>query len=244
MNDDAMGPEDPKIDKTALVVFSGGQDSTTCLGWALKRFAHVRAITFDYNQRHRIELNAAKMICDSHRIPHKVVKLGDLLSSLVTSALIGTGDTSLPHPYKSGLPASFVPCRNALFFTLAHAHAQEIKAEALVTGVCQTDYSGYPDCREDFVRQLAVALNIGYQTKIEILAPLMHLTKWQTFELADEVDFLHEVLKYSHTCYEGNRTHFHEWGFGCGKCPACKLRSKGYNEWVEFRQTGKAPKSN
>lgn len=220
-----------KINKLALVLLSGGQDSVTCLGYALARFERVQAISFNYGQRHAIELLCASHLCVKYKIPAKVVRLDDLLSSLVTSALTGPGEIGKPHAYKPGLPSSFVPGRNALFFTLAHAHAQEIKADAILTGVCQTDYSGYPDCRAAFVAAFGSALNLGYETKIQLLAPLMKLTKGMTFALAEECGFLEEVLENSHTCYEGNHSLRHPWGYGCNACPACELRRKGWDEY-------------
>lgn len=229
-----------KSPKTALVVLSGGQDSVTCLGYALATFHKVFAISFRYSQRHVVELECAAKVCAKHLVPHLIVDLGTMLSSLVTSALTGDGEVGKPHAYKPGLPSSFVPGRNALFLTLAHAHAQEIGATAIITGVCQTDYSGYPDCRDDFIRQLNLALNAGYETEgLVILTPLMHLTKWQTFALADELGFLDEVLDNSHTCYNGDHSTSHEWGFGCGKCPACELRAKGWSEYKDWRQAQK-----
>lgn len=220
-----------KIPKLALVVLSGGQDSVTCLGWALHRFEKVQAISFLYNQKHAVEIESAELLCRKYSVPHKLVNLGTLVSSLVTSALTGEGEVGLPHAYKPGLPSSFVPGRNALFLTLAHAFAQEIAANALVTGVCQADYSGYPDCRERFILALTSALNIGYETNIQILAPLMDFSKAQIFGLAEEIGFLDEVLENSHTCYNGDHSTRHEWGYGCGECPACKLRNKGFEEF-------------
>jgi 7-cyano-7-deazaguanine synthase len=231
------------INKKCLVVLSGGQDSVTCLGYALKMFTSVAAISFAYDQRHKVELECAHLLCVKYGVPHKLVELGSLLSSLVTSALTGVGEVGQPHAYKPGLPSSFVPGRNALFLTLAHAHAQEIGAEAIMTGVCQTDFSGYPDCRDAFVRALDHALNIGYETKIQILTPLMHLTKAQTFGLAEEVGFLEEVLENSHTCYNGDHTTKHEWGYGCGTCPACLLRAKGWKEYKQLRAANSAAKA-
>lgn len=231
---------EPKISKLALVVLSGGQDSVTCLGWALKRFERVAAISFRYNQRHEVELSCAANLCYKYNVAHKVVDLGSLLSSLVTSALTGKGEVGQAHAYKPGLPSSFVPGRNALFLTLAHAHAQEIGAGVLVTGVCETDYSGYPDCRDEFIRALDIALSRGYEANIRILTPLMHLDKASTFGLAEEVGFLDEVIHNSHTCYNGvhDEAHFHAWGYGCGTCPACELRKKGYERFKSDFQIG------
>ncbi len=227
-----------KRNLTALVVLSGGQDSVTCLGFALASYDRVQAISFAYNQKHVIELECAKTVCAKYKVPHRIVQLGTMLSSLVTSALTGVGEVGLPHAYKPGLPSSFVPGRNALFLTLAHAYAQEIKADIVITGVCETDFSGYPDCRANFIGQLNLALNLGYEADIHFITPLMHLTKAQTFGLAEEVGFLWDVLENSHTCYNGDHEHRHEWGFGCGTCPACELRKKGFAEFQKEKEDG------
>lgn len=225
-----------KLDGTAVVVFSGGQDSTTCLGWALNRFARVQAITFSYGQKHEVEVGIAAAICESLEIPHHVVDLA-FLPALSESALTSDGDVNEQHRLKPGLPASFVPNRNALFFTLAHAWAQKLGAEAIVTGVCQTDYSGYPDCRAVFVEEIEKALNTGSESRIVILAPLMDIDKAETWALAKEEGILNIVIEASHTCYNGDREHRHDWGYGCGACPACRLRAKG---WLEYQQRGGA----
>lgn len=219
----------------ALVVLSGGQDSVTCLGYALKYFKQVSAISFLYGQRHAVELQCARQLCEKYNIPHKLVSL-DFMPELVTSALTGDGEVGQPHAHKPGLPSSFVPNRNALFLTIAHAHAQEIGSSTLLTGVCQTDYSGYPDCRHTFIKALEHALNVGYETKIQIGTPLMNLTKGETFCLAEDVGFLEEVLEMSHTCYNGDHETKHEWGYGCGTCPACLLRAKGWEEYKAIRE--------
>lgn len=221
-------------DKKAVVVLSGGQDSVTCLGLALKIFGtgNVFAIGFNYGQKHSIELKCAKEICDQYLVPFKMIDM-PFFGDLVTSALVSDEDVNQEHAYKEGLPASFVPNRNALFLTIAHAYAQEVGAVAIYTGVCQTDYSGYPDCRERFIQSLQNSLNIGYETDIEILTPLMHLTKAQTFKLAENVGFLETVITQTHTCYNGSRKK-NKWGHGCGKCPACELRKKGFEEFLEL----------
>lgn len=216
-----------------VVVFSGGQDSTTILGMAVKLFGaeNVHAISFEYGQKHLVEMECAENICSKLGVSRQVVNI-DAFGQLVTSALTEDGDTTQPHQYKEGLPASFVPNRNAMFLTLAHAYAQELGATEVWTGVCQTDYSGYPDCRQDFILSLQCALNIGYQTNITFVTPLMFLTKAETFALAQTHDCLELVVENSHTCYDGDRTTKHEWGYGCGKCPACELRAKGYAEFI------------
>jgi 7-cyano-7-deazaguanine synthase len=221
----------------ALVVLSGGQDSMTCLGVALQQFGvgNVEAISFNYGQRHEVELAAAEAICQEHGVPWRDVKI-DFLSDLVTSALLESDtDIGAQHAYKQDLPASFVPNRNALFLTIAHAVAQEIGADSIFAGMCQTDYSGYPDCRERFIQLLEKTLNIGYETKISIITPMMHLTKAQTFALAEEVDFLEVIINQSVTCYNGVLDIMNDWGMGCGKCPACKLRAKGWDEYIKTK---------
>lgn len=219
-----------KVPDPAVVVLSGGQDSVTCLGVAMARHEKVVAVSFAYGQKHVTELRQAALIADRHGIKHGIIDLS-FFGGLVTSALTSHGDTTKEHPNKPGLPASFVPNRNALFLTLAHAIAQECGATHIYTGVCQTDYSGYPDCREGFITALEEALNIGYETSIRIVTPIMHLAKGETFALADELGILREVIEDSHTCYNGDRSVRHEWGYGCGKCPACVVRARGYDEF-------------
>lgn len=220
--------------RPAVVVLSGGQDSMTCLALALSRHEVVTAVSFDYGQRHGIELHQARVIAENADVPHRVVDVR-AFGALVTSALVQRGDVSADHSLKPGLPASFVPNRNALFLTIAHALAQEEGAGYIYTGVCQTDYSGYPDCRRAFIEHFAEALNIGYETGIEIVTPMMDIDKAATFEMADHLGVLADVIELSHTCYNGDRNVRHEWGYGCGKCPACKLREKGYHEFVARR---------
>lgn len=215
----------------AVVILSGGQDSVTCLGLALKNYEHVSCIGFRYGQKHEIELAQAKHICDLTEVPFEVFDL-PVLSALADSALVTGGDVNAAHARNENLPASFVPNRNAMFLTIGHAYAQKVGAKVLMTGVCQTDYSGYPDCRHNFIAQLESALNIGYETAIEIHTPMMYMTKADTFALAKDVGILETVLTHSHTCYNGDRETAHEWGFGCGECPACKLRAAG---WFEFK---------
>jgi 7-cyano-7-deazaguanine synthase len=167
-------------------------------------------------------------------VSFEVVDLTESLGAISNSALIQGDeqtDVGLEHATKSGLPASFVPNRNATFLTLSHAYAQKLGAKYVMTGVCETDYSGYPDCRSEFIQSLAHTLNIGSQSNITILTPLMHITKAETFELAEKVGVLSIVVHYSHTCYNGSEI-FNEWGHGCGHCPACMLRKAGYEEFI------------
>lgn len=220
----------------AIVVFSGGQDSTTCLGTAIHMHgaSNVLAVAFDYGQKHRIELACAQGIAQKLGVDFQVVDV-PALRLMESSGLVTGGDVSSGHDYLKDLPASFVPARNALFLTIAYGLAMEAKASRIYTGVCQTDYSGYPDCRDEFIRALNTALDIGYQSTIHIMTPLMNLTKAETFELAESVDVLRIVIEDSHTCYNGDRDGVHEWGRGCGTCPACTLRAKGYAEYAARR---------
>jgi len=215
----------------AVVLFSGGQDSTTCLGWAKQQYKKVIAVGFNYGQRHTVELEQAKLIADKLQVPFTIIRV-PFYGDLVDSALTGSGSVKAKHERLKHLPASFVPNRNAFFLTIAHAVAQKAGAEILVTGTCETDYSGYPDCRREFIDAQEKALNLGADSSIKIVTPLMHLTKAATFALAKEVGVLEEVLELSHTCYEGDRNSKHAWGYGCGDCPACVLRTKG---WLEFK---------
>lgn len=218
----------------ALVIFSGGQDSTTCLHWALSPlfndFEEVEAISFNYGQKHSVELEQAKKICDSLNITLHIIDIS-FLNDIVESALTSNGDVNKLND--KGLPSSFVPNRNQIFITMAHSLAQKINATHLITGVCQTDYSGYPDCRESFIKAIEWSTNLGSDADIKILTPLMYLTKAETFELAMTMGdkAYRSVIEDSHTCYNGDRTTLHDWGYGCGECPACELRSKGYTEF-------------
>lgn len=217
----------------ALIVLSGGQDSVTCLGLAIKLYGaeNVAAIGFNYGQQHAVEINCATLICNRLDVPYKVIDIS-FFGKLVTSSLTGEGSVSDSHPANDDLPASFVPNRNALFLTIAHAYAQEIGATYVYTGVCETDYSGYPDCRSLFIGHMETALNVGYEVNIQFVTPLMHLTKAETFQLAEDSHCLQMVLKDSHTCYEGDHTTENIWGFGCGVCPSCLLRKQGFNEFI------------
>jgi len=205
------------LDK-ALVVFSGGQDSTTCLHWALKQFKEIRCLSFDYNQRHKIELEAARTICQNLKIPHHILDFS-LFSQIGGNAL--TDSMPIEGTQKS-LPNTFVPGRNLMFLTAAAAYAYLFGINHLVTGVCQTDFSGYPDCRDDTIKALQVAINLGMDSQFVIHTPLMWLNKAESVKLALEVGAM-DSLAYSHTCYEGVFP-------PCGVCPACILRSKGFSE--------------
>lgn len=203
----------------ALVLLSGGQDSTTCLAWAKKKFKKVCAITFDYYQRHKIELKSAKKIADIAKIPLLIYKT-DIFKKFTQNALTNKNIKIKIH--KNKLPSTFVPGRNLIFLSIAAIYAHQLGISNLVTGVCQTDFSGYPDCRNKFIKSLKKTLNLAMETKLKIHAPLMWLTKAETVKLMQQLGRI-ELLKYTHTCYKGLRS-------ACGKCPACRLRLKGFKE--------------
>lgn len=221
----------------ALVLFSGGQDSTTCLGWALQRFDRVETVGFDYGQRHRIELDVRSKIIDQLRddFPAWGKKLEQdhlldlkLLGQVSETAL--TRDVTIAME-ETGLPNTFVPGRNILFLTFAAALAYRRGAKHIVTGVCETDFSGYPDCRDDTIKAVQLAINLGMDARFVIHTPLMWIDKAATWGLAHDLGgprFLELVRTETHTCYEGKREQLHSWGYGCGECPACDLRAKGY----------------
>lgn len=213
----------------ALVILSGGQDSVTSMFWAKKRFSEVTAISFFYGQRHSEELDLAKKICDTAGIYHKLIDISSMME-VTESALINNGNMNELNA--KGLPASFVPNRNQLFITLAHAYAQLIGYGSLIIGVSQSDYSGYPDCRNAFISSIETSSNLGSAEKIKIYAPMMFLDKADTFLLADDLGILDTVLESTMTCYNGI-TEMNEWGMGCDDCPACGLRKKGYYAYRE-----------
>ena len=217
----------------ALVIFSGGQDSTTCLFWARQQFSSVECITFDYGQRHFIELECSTKICQQLGVPQIIVPM-NFLANLNANALTDKSVVVQADGGMHNLPSTFVPGRNILFLNMAAAFAVPRGMSDLVLGVCQTDFSGYPDCREDFIASMQTSLRLGLQQpNLQIHRPLMNLSKAQIFKLACDVGGLDTVLRDSHTCYEGDRTHFNEWGYGCGKCPACDLRQRGWQQYKE-----------
>lgn len=214
--------------KPALVLFSGGQDSTTCLYWAKQQFERVEAIGFRYGQKHDVELRQAEIIADKAGVPFVVL---DVTGTLSTSALTEHDkDVSASHEINPELPASFVPGRNALFLTLAGSHAYTRGIHDLVGGMCQTDYSGYPDCRQIFVDAMEVALSLALDAEVRIHTPLMHRTKAETWKLAYDMGVLDVVRDLSHTDYNGDRTTYNEWGYGKLDNPASILRARGYEE--------------
>lgn len=213
----------------ALVIFSGGQDSVTCLGIALDQGFEVEAIGFSYGQRHNVELEQAKHITEKFDIPFHIIETPSIAQA-TESDLTRQGNG---FDKKGGTFSSWVPNRNAFFFTLAHGLAQKIGAEFLVTGISDADNSGYPDCSADFALKIQNALNEGSNSFIKIVTPLIDCDKAETFYKAKKYGILKTVLEDSHTCYEGDREHWHEWGYGCGECPACQLRKQGWKEYKE-----------
>jgi 7-cyano-7-deazaguanine synthase len=222
---------------TALVLFSGGQDSTTCVAWALERYRHVETIGFDYGQRHAVELDCRPTVLARLRadFPAWAGRLG--MDHLLDLSLLGqVSDTALTQPKAielaaSGLPTTFVPGRNLLFFTFAAAIAFRRGLAVLVGGMCETDFSGYPDCRDNTLKALQVALSLGLAAPLVIETPLMWLDKAAAWSLAQQLggDALVELVRReTHTCYLGERQTLHSWGYGCGDCPACKLRRRGH----------------
>lgn len=207
---------------SALVVLSGGQDSTTCLAWAKNRFAVIDAITFDYGQRHRVELDCAAEVARRGGVRHHRTLSVDSLRELGGNTLCGETGATLGATGQGGLPNTFVPGRNLLFMTLAAAWAWQLGTRDLVTGVCQTDYSGYPDCRADTMAALQQALRLGLELDVTIHTPLMHISKADSVRLALAENGL-ELLAWTHTCYAGQVP-------PCGACPACQLRAKGFAE--------------
>jgi 7-cyano-7-deazaguanine synthase len=226
--------------RSALVLFSGGQDSTACLAWALDRYSHVETIGFDYGQRHVVELEC-RLAVRAHlhaEFPHWHAKLGDdHLLDLTTFGQIS--DTALTRERQiemsaSGLPTTFVPGRNLLFFAYAAAVAYRRGLSVLVGGMCETDFSGYPDCRDNTLKSLQVSLSLGLDTPMTVQTPLMWLDKAQTWALTNALGgeaLTQLVVEHTHTCYLGERSQRHEWGYGCGQCPACALRARGYRAW-------------
>lgn len=224
--------------ESALVLFSGGQDSACCLAWALENFAHVETVGFDYGQQHGVELCARQNIIGA--LKEKYATLGpdhllatDVFRAIGGSSLVDGGDI---RTRPDGLPSSFVPGRNLFFLVCAATLAYRRGCRHLVAGVCETDFSGYPDCRDMAMKSANVAINICMDADFVLETPLMWLSKAQTWQLAARLggEWLVDLIRReSHSCYTGDRQHLHDWGFGCGKCPACRLRARG---WREYRR--------
>jgi 7-cyano-7-deazaguanine synthase len=227
------------MSNNALVLFSAGQDSATCLAWALSRFDRVETIGFAYGQRHAIELDQRPIVRGRIAAWSRKSLGGDVVvdlsgyGALAESAL--TSERAIEWA-NNGLPPTFVPGRNLVFFTVAAAHAYRRGISTLVGGMCETDYSGYPDCRRDTIDAMQRTLELGLDAPMRIETPLMHLTKGQTWALANALGgdvLVSAIVEHSHTCYEGDRTNRHAWGYGCNACAACDLRAKGWREWRE-----------
>lgn len=228
----------------ALVLFSGGQDSATCLAWALANYERVETIGFDYGQRHRVEMECRARLREGMAAlsPDWARRLGDD-NVVQLDAIAQVGRSALTQDIafrmeKDGLPNTFVPGRNLIFLSFAAALAYRRGLRRIVTGVCETDYSGYPDCRDDTIKAMQVALNLGLDRRFVLETPLMWRDKAQTWALAQELGGapLVELIRvHSHSCYAGDRTQMHEWGHGCGACPACDLRAAGWTKWMGAR---------
>lgn len=231
----------PSSSDAALVLFSGGQDSTVCLAWALARFAQVETIGFSYGQRHAVELEVRPRIRTqmagldagwAQRLSEDHIVCLDALAAISETAL--TRDVAIEIA-ETGLPTTFVPGRNLIFFAFAAALAYRRGIKHLVAGMCETDYSGYPDCRDDTIKALQVTLGLGMDRRFVLHTPLMWIDKAGTFSLANEIGgeaLLKLVIEETHSCYKGDRAHRHDWGYGCGDCPACRLRAEGYSRFI------------
>ncbi len=229
---------------TALVLFSGGQDSTTCLAHALTHYERVETLGFDYGQRHSVEMQARTVVLAQlrERFPHWAPRLGDD-HVLTLDVFRQIGGSSLTDDVAfamqaDGLPNTFVPGRNLLFLTLAGALAYRRGLQVLVTGVCETDFSGYPDCRDDTIKAMQLALNLGLAQRLRIETPLMWIDKAATWRLAKSLGgpaLVNLIIEDTHTCYQGERGQRHDWGYGCGQCDACSLRARG---WVGYQTQG------
>ncbi|HTS92664.1 MAG TPA: 7-cyano-7-deazaguanine synthase QueC [Stellaceae bacterium] len=229
----------------ALVLFSGGQDSTTCLAWALSRFRPVETLGFDYRQRHAIELQCRGPIREAIRAALPDLARGLREDHIVDLGILGTiSETALTRDVEiamlaNGLPSTFVPGRNILFLTFAACIAYRRGLKHIVGGMCETDFSGYPDCRDDTVKSLQATLNLGMAAHFVLHTPLMWLDKSETWSLAEKLGgeaLLELILELTHSCYLGERGERHDWGYGCGKCPACELRSAGFARYQRQKQ--------
>jgi 7-cyano-7-deazaguanine synthase len=253
MQDATRSARQGPIHTRALVLFSGGQDSTACLAYALQKFEHVETVGFDYGQRHSIELTQRITVLAELRkiFPQWASKLGE--DHLLDLAVLGkVSDTSLTRDVafkmeQSGLPNTFVPGRNLLFLTLAAAIAYRRDLQVIVTGVCETDFSGYPDCRDDTMKAMQLALSLGMDKRFLIDTPLMWIDKAATWQMTHSLgaasgvagggqQLIDLVVEHTHTCYLGDRTHRHAWGYGCGSCPACELRARGWERFSALQK--------
>ncbi|MBL8660844.1 MAG: 7-cyano-7-deazaguanine synthase QueC [Rhodospirillales bacterium] len=250
MTGQAVGPTPETVagNSAALVLFSGGQDSATCLAWALDRFERVETVAFDYRQRHVIELDCRLSVLAEirDRFPAWARRLGEhhrvdlgVLAEISDTALTSDAEIRLGD---RGLPTTFVPGRNIVFLTMAAAIGYRRGLRHLVAGVCETDFSGYPDCRDDTIKAMQLALNLGMDCRFVIHTPLMWLDKAATWRLAErlgDAGLVELIREHTHSCYLGERRQLHDWGYGCGTCPACELRAAG---WAKYRSAA-APAS-
>lgn len=227
-----------------LVVFSGGQDSTTCLGWALEQFEQVFTIGFNYGQRHHVEMECRQLVLQKigqlksgwlNRLKlDKVIEIG-VFNEIGKTGLTDEVEIAMGQ---NALPTTFVPGRNLIFLTAAAAYAYRQGIRHIVLGVCETDYSGYPDCRDDTIKAMQIVLNLGMESRFVVHTPLMWIDKAETWRMAEQIGgdlFVDLVKEYTHTCYLGDRNKTHEWGYGCGMCPACELRAKGWKQYSQKR---------
>jgi len=235
-------PPQANSQRKALVLFSGGQDSTACLAWALDRYPAVETIGFDYGQRHRVELECRQTVRAeiAGQFPQWAAKLGD--DHVLDLSLLGQiSQTAMTEKVAiemqaNGLPNTFVPGRNLLFLTFAATLAYRRAASVLVGGMCETDYSGYPDCRDNTIKALQVALSLGLDQPMTLETPLMFITKAETWAMTERLGgaaLVDLVIEHTHTCYLGERKQRHAWGYGCGTCPACLLRAAGYEQYKQ-----------
>lgn len=241
MSDERFVNDDGTGERSALVVFSGGQDSATCLAWALDRFDRVETLGFQYGQVHHVEMSVRQSVRDaiSALKPEWTERLGidhvydaGVIGQIGQSTLTGTSETKLRT---TGLPATFVPGRNLAFLTLAAALAYRRGSKHIITGVCETDFSGYPDCRDDAIKAVQLAVNLGMDARFVIHTPLMWIDKAASWELAFDLGghrLVEVINEKTHTCYVGDRSDRHAWGFGCGQCDACKLRASGWDKYL------------
>jgi 7-cyano-7-deazaguanine synthase len=221
-----------KQQEKAYVLLSGGQDSFVCLIWAFQNFKNAETISINYGQRHNRELHYAIEIARHFKVKHTVYDIGDFFKAMTISTLINEGDHKQSHQLASNLPASFVPNRNGIFLSIAsnHAYKNDEKRINLVTGTCETDYSGYPDCRDNYIKAKQIELSLGLDKPVSIFTPLMWKTKSQIFDMANEAGKLKELIELTLTCYNGNEE-LNSWGRGCGNCPSCLLRKKGFDDF-------------
>lgn len=240
MTNSLSQPDHVPADRSALVLFSGGQDSTTCLAWALAHFDRVETVGFDYGQRHNVEMQVRLKVLERLREVHEPARLRlgeDHVVDLKGFGAVAESSLTRDQEMKMserGLPNSFVPGRNLVFFVYAAAVADRRAIDHLVGGMCETDFSGYPDCRKDTLEAMENVLRLGIERPYVIDTPLMYLTKAETWEMTHELGgeaLVELMLEETHTCYMGVRDKRHDWGYGCGTCPACELRAKGFAQW-------------